>query len=90
MIDPADYTEEYTNHCAELVELRDAERNKRMGIAKERDDAWTALCAACDLLSLQGPTFAWKAKGLLEAAGVPLTLTVREECGMPREGGDEP
>ena len=49
-----------------------------------------SLRAACDLLSLQGPTFAWKAKGFLEAAGVPLTLTVREECGMPREGGDEP
>lgn len=49
-----------------------------------------ALRTLADRHATLGPSQANFARQCLEAAGVPLTLTVREECGMPREGGDEP
>ncbi len=66
------------------------ERNKLLGVAVERDDAWDALRTLADRHATLGPAQANFARQCLEAAGVPLTLTVREECGMKREGGDDP
>ena len=49
-----------------------------------------ALCTLADRHATLGPAQANFARQCLEAAGVPLTLTVREACGMKREGVDEP
>ena len=47
-------------------------------------------CTLADRHALLGPSQANFARQCLEAAGIPLTLTVQEACGMKREGVDEP
>lgn len=63
---------------------------QRLRSEDERNAARDALRTLADRHATLGPSQANFARQCLEAAGVPLTLTVREECGMPREGGDEP
>lgn len=59
---------------------------QRLRSEDERNAARDALCTLADRHALLGFAQANFARECLESAGVPLTLNVKEACGMEREG----